>query len=153
MAACNHVCCDHLNVALACLYCSFENNPKICWYSTSAWEHHSIKHLKDNLAIFPDDPTFPQQFMLPSSSDAVPSTLRQGLPHEKEVRKWAQAAKCFFEEEQAPSQVSTPAPLTPKMEGLRLRSLEPQVPKCHVKQAPIKSSKKLKFTSTDDDDE
>ena len=28
-AACNHICCDDLNIALACLYCSFENNPKI----------------------------------------------------------------------------------------------------------------------------
>ena len=34
-ATCNHVWCDHLNVALACLYCSFENNPKVHWYSTS----------------------------------------------------------------------------------------------------------------------
>ena len=124
----------------------------MCWYSTSAWEHHSIKHLKDNLPIFPDNPTFPQQFMSPSSGDAVPSTLRQSLPHEEEVRKWAGAAKCFFEEEQDPSQVSTPSPLTPKMEGLKPSSLEPQVPKHHIKQGPIKSSKKLKFTSTDDDE-
>ena len=28
-AACNHICHDHLNVALACLYYSFEHNPKI----------------------------------------------------------------------------------------------------------------------------
>ena len=28
-AACNHIQHDHLNVALACLYCSFEHNPKI----------------------------------------------------------------------------------------------------------------------------
>ena len=28
-AACNHVHHDHLNIALACLYCSFENNPKM----------------------------------------------------------------------------------------------------------------------------
>ena len=27
--ACNHVCHDHLNIALACLYCSFENNPEM----------------------------------------------------------------------------------------------------------------------------
>ena len=27
--ACNHVCCDHLNITLACLYCSFENNLKM----------------------------------------------------------------------------------------------------------------------------
>ena len=34
--ACNHVHCDHLNVAIACLYCSFESNPKMHWYSASA---------------------------------------------------------------------------------------------------------------------
>ena len=27
-AACHHVCCDHLNMALACLYCSADNSPK-----------------------------------------------------------------------------------------------------------------------------
>ena len=46
-----------------------------------------MKHLKDNLPIFPDDPTFPQQLMSPSSSEAVPSTSRQSLPHEEQVRK------------------------------------------------------------------
>ena len=46
-AACNHVCHDHLNIALACLYCSFENNPKMWWYSASAWEHHSLNHLRN----------------------------------------------------------------------------------------------------------
>ena len=30
-AACNHVCCDHLNVALAFLYCSFNKTPKMHW--------------------------------------------------------------------------------------------------------------------------
>ena len=47
--ACNHVHCDHLNVALACLYCIFKSNPKMHWYNASAWEHHSLKNLKDNL--------------------------------------------------------------------------------------------------------
>ena len=28
-AACNHIQHDHLNVALACLYCSFEHNSKM----------------------------------------------------------------------------------------------------------------------------
>ena len=79
-----------------------------------------MKHLKDNLSIYPDDPTFSQQFMGTSSDDVVPSTSRQSLPHEEEVRKWAEAAKQFFEEEQDPSQVSSPGP---KMEGLRLSSL------------------------------
>ena len=28
-AACSYICCDHLSVTLACLYCSFEHNPKM----------------------------------------------------------------------------------------------------------------------------
>ena len=28
-AACNHICNDYLYIASACLYCSFENNPKM----------------------------------------------------------------------------------------------------------------------------
>ena len=62
------------------------------WYSASAWKHHSPKHLKDNLPIHPDDPTFSQQFIGTPSDDVVPSTSRQNLPHE-EVSKWAEAAK------------------------------------------------------------
>ena len=57
-AACNHVCCDHLNMALPCLYCSFNNTPKMQWYSASTWEHHTHKHVQDNLPIHPNDPTF-----------------------------------------------------------------------------------------------
>ena len=53
-AACNHIRCDHLNVALGCLYCSFEHNPKR--YSASTWEHHTLTHSKENLPIHPDDP-------------------------------------------------------------------------------------------------
>ena len=55
----------------------------MCWYSASAWEHHSLKHLKDNLPIHPNDPAFSQQFIGASSDDVVPSTSRQSLPHEK----------------------------------------------------------------------
>ena len=83
------------------------------------------------------------------SDDAIPNTSRQNLHHEEEVRKWAEASKQFFEEEQDPSQVSSPGP---KMEGLRLSSLESWVPKCPTKQGPIKSSKKLKFMLKDDDE-
>ena len=39
--ACNHVCHDHLNVALACLYCSANNSHKMRWYSASPWECHT----------------------------------------------------------------------------------------------------------------
>ena len=141
-AACNHVHHDHLNVALTCLYCSFKSNSKMHLYIASAWEYHSRKHLKDNLPIYPADPTFDQQLMCASSDDVAPSTSRQSLSHEEEVRKWAKAAKQFFEEEQDPSQVSTAAPPTPKIEGLRLSYLEPHLPKCCIKQGPIKSSNK-----------
>ena len=62
-AACIHICHDHLNVALACLYCSGKENPKIQWFSASAWENHVHKHSQDGLPIFPDDPafTYPQR--------------------------------------------------------------------------------------------
>ena len=43
-AACTHVLHDHLNVALACLYCSGRGNPKMQWFSASAWEDHVRKH-------------------------------------------------------------------------------------------------------------
>ena len=56
--ACNHIHHDHLSIALACLYCSFENNPRMQWYIASTLEHHSLKHLKENLSIHPDDPNF-----------------------------------------------------------------------------------------------
>ena len=77
--ACNHVCCDHLNIALACLYCSFENNPKMWWYSASAWEHHTLKHVKENLPIHPDDPEFSQQFAHVPGDEATPSTSKPNL--------------------------------------------------------------------------
>ena len=36
--ACYHIWHDHLNVALACLHCSFEDNPRMHWYSATAWK-------------------------------------------------------------------------------------------------------------------
>ena len=101
-AACNHVCHDHLNVALSCLYCSFKSNPKMHRYSASAWEHHSMKHLKDNLPIYPDDPAFPQQFMCTSRDGVVPSTSRQSLPHEEEVRKLARLPNSSLRKNKTP---------------------------------------------------
>ena len=32
------------------------------WYSASTWEHHTLKHVKENLPIYPDDLAFSQQF-------------------------------------------------------------------------------------------
>ena len=39
-AACTHICRNHLNMALACLYCSGRENSKVHWFSASAWEKH-----------------------------------------------------------------------------------------------------------------
>ena len=72
-AACNHVCHDHLHVALACLYCSANNSAKMPWYSTSAWEHPTHKHMQDNLPIHPDDPAFSEQF---GEVDTLPFTSK-----------------------------------------------------------------------------
>ena len=68
-SACNHIHHDHLNVPLACIYCSGEENPKMHWFSASAWESHIHKHTQEDLPIFPNDLAFPH---LPS--EAVPST-------------------------------------------------------------------------------
>ena len=78
-AACNQVRHDHLNVALAC----FEHNPKMQWYSASAWEHHTSTHSKENLPIHPDDPAFSQQFASGPGDGATPSTsgFVPNLPH------------------------------------------------------------------------
>ena len=99
-AACNHIQHDHLNIALACLYCSFEHNPKICWYSASAWEHHTLTHSRENLPIYPDDPAFLQQFSHGSGDGAIPSTYGSvsNLPHATVIYKCAEAAKHFLEE-------------------------------------------------------
>ena len=59
-AACTHVCCDHLNVALACLYCSGRDKPKMWWFRASTWEKHICKHSQDGLPLFPDNPAFTQ---------------------------------------------------------------------------------------------
>ena len=100
-AACNHVHHDHLNIALACLYCSFDDNPKMCWYSASAWEHHSCRYTQDNLPIYPDDPAFSQQFIHVPWDEVTSSTSKSPfeLPHSKIIQQSAKAAKQFLEEE------------------------------------------------------
>ena len=89
VAACNHVQHDHLNVALACLYCSFEHNPKMQWYSASTWEHHTLAHSKENLPIHPNDPTFSQQFACIPGYEATPSTSGSvpNLPYASIIHK------------------------------------------------------------------
>ena len=46
-----------------------------------------MKHLKDILPIFPGNPAFTEKFIPQSSGDVAPSTSKQILPHEEEVRK------------------------------------------------------------------
>ena len=95
--ACNHVCRDHLNMALACLYCSANNSPKMRWYSASAWEHHTCRHTQDNLPIHPDDPGFYEQF---SATETLPSTSKLAtiLPQTNNIQDRAKTAKQFIEE-------------------------------------------------------
>ena len=71
--ACNHVHCDHLIVALPCLYCSANNSAKMRWYSASAWEHHTCQHTQENLPIDPDDPAFYEHF---NADETLPSTAK-----------------------------------------------------------------------------
>ena len=76
-AACTHICRDHLNVALSCLYCTGRENPKMHWFSSSTWEKHVRKHSQDGLPLFPDDPAFTQLSLktLPSTSSSTPGSL------------------------------------------------------------------------------
>ena len=111
------------------------------WYSASTWEHHSPKHLKENLPIHPDNPELSHHFACAPGDDAIPSTSisRQNLPHEEVIRKWAEATKQFFKEPDLEGgQTSLPCPTA---QGFRLSSLEAAAPKCHIKQGPVKSSK------------
>ena len=81
---CNHVWHDHLNVALTCLYCSFEEN-------------HTAKCCKGILSIYPDEPEFIEKFKPQSGNNAsLRSSTKQLLPHEMETMKWVQAAKQFL---------------------------------------------------------
>ena len=93
------------------------------------------------------------KFACVSGDDAIPSTSKpkQIFPHKKVIRKWAGAATQFFKEEQdlESSQTSLPCP---KIEGLKLSSLEIPAPKHHIKQGPVMSSKKLKVKTRDDDE-
>ena len=98
-AACTHVCHDHLNVALACLYCIGRDNPKMQWFSASAWEKHIHKHLQDGLSLFPNDPAFIQL-----SSETVPSTsgsTSKSLPLEVIFERAKAAKQCLKEESKA----------------------------------------------------
>ena len=115
------------------------------WYSASAWEHHTLKHWKENPPIHPDDPEFSQQFAYISEGESTPSTSRPklNLPHAGVIHKWAEATKQFLEEEGdlEGGQTSFSCPST---EVFDLSSLEVAAPKCCIKEGPEKSSKKFK---------
>ena len=115
------------------------------WYSASTWEHHTLKHLKENLPIHPNDPEFSQQFACVPGNEATPSTSKPklNLPHTGVIFKPAEATKQFLEEEEdlAGGQTSFPCP---SAEGFGLSSHEAAAPKHHIKQGPVKSSKKCK---------
>ena len=137
-AACNHMHHDHLHVALACLYCSANNSPKMQWFSTSAWEHHAGKHVQNNLLIHPDDSAFYERF---DEADTLPLTskLTSILPPSINIHERARAAKQFLEEG---NDESTP----PFQETQSLKP--PSTLKHHIKQGPIKSSKKSRQPNT-----
>ena len=100
-AACMHIHCDHLNVALACLYCSGRENPKMHWFSCSAWEKHVCKHSQDGLPLYPDDPAFTQLSLetLPSTSSSTPGSL----PLEVILDRAKAARQCLVEESKSSS--------------------------------------------------
>ena len=116
-AACTHVCCTHLNVALACLYCSGRDNPKMQWFSASAWEKHVHKHLQDGLPLFSDDPAFTQ--LSSETLSSTSSSTAKSPPLEVILERAKVAKQCLKEESKASSSL-----------------------KCQVKQGPIKKSKK-----------
>ena len=95
-AACTHICHDHLNVALACLYCSGRGNPRKHWSSDSAWKKHVHKHSQDGIPLFPDDPTFTQLSTetLPSTSSSTPGSL----PLEAILERAKAVRQCLEEE-------------------------------------------------------
>ena len=115
-AACTHVCHDRLNVALACLYCSGRDNPKMQWFSASAWKKHIRKHSQEGPPLFPDDPAFTE--LSPETLPSTSGSTSKSLPLEVIIERAKAAKQCLEGESKA------------------LTSLKHQ-----VKQGPIKKSK------------
>ena len=95
-AACTHGHQDHLNMALAFLYCSGRENPKMQWFSASAREKHIRKHSQDGLPLFPNDPTFTQ--LSPETLPSTSGSTSESIPLEVILAR-AKAAKQCLEEE------------------------------------------------------
>ena len=104
------------------------------WYGASAWEHDTHKHAQNNFSIYSDESVFFQQF---AETEAIPSTskITPELSHVDIICKRAIAAKQFLKEESDKSML----PLTEECEPSPL-----EAPKWHIKQGPVKSSKKQK---------
>ena len=121
----------------------------MCWYSISAWEHHTCKHAQDNLPIFPDDPAFFQQFTHVPIDESTPSTSKSPpeFPNYEIIQQRAQAAKQFLEEESGHGHTfHCPSP------KLKPSDQEQEVSKWRIKQGHVKSSKKWKEITKDDDE-
>ena len=123
--ACNLVGHDHLHVALACLYCSTNNSPKMQWYSATTWEQHTHKHVQDNLLIHPDDPAFCEQFGEISTFSSV-SKLTSTLPPSINICERAKAAKDFLAEDNEESTFpfqDTQTPMSPRLQNVALNKV------------------------------
>ena len=117
-AACTHISHNHLNVALANPYCSGKETPKMQWFSASAWENHAHKHTQDGLCIFPDDPAF--SYLSPEALPSTSGSTSESLPLNVILDRAKAARQCLEEE----NETSTSSK--------------------HIKQGPIKKSKKQK---------
>ena len=87
------------------------------WFSTLVWENHVHKHSQDGLPLFPNDTAFTQLSpeILPSTSGST----SKSLPLDVILERAKVAKQCLKEESRASTSL-----------------------KCHVKQGPIKKSKK-----------
>ena len=100
-AACTHIHYDHLNVALACLYCSGKENPKMQWFSASAWENHIHKHSQAGLPLFPSDPAFTH--VSPETLPSTSGSTSESLPLNVILERAKAARQCLEEESKAPT--------------------------------------------------
>ena len=98
-AAWTHVHHDHLNVALACLYCSGKENPKMWLFSASAWEKHVHKDLQDGFPLFPDDSAFTQ--LSPETLPSTSGSTAKSLPLEVILERAKVTKQCLEEESKA----------------------------------------------------
>ena len=83
-------------MALACLYCIGRENPKMQWFSASAWEKHVCKHSQDGFLyslMIPPSLNYPLRLCPP------PLALLPNLFPLEVILARAKAAKECFEEE------------------------------------------------------